>query len=170
MVILNKSRHRKQHSANPCRMQAIVRGTSKRSTAIKFLQNCRTQCDPQHPADGRKDWNSKRCSNEWIDTIHEQENRVTVAPVCRALCYFHAMKVDERTTTRRMKDNSMKVENYLRTQVSPNFCRWARFFKIDFLQELCKYVYHTIVFQNTSTDTVSHYIKKAAGNSPAACL
>ena len=64
MVISKKNRHRKQHSVNPCRMQAIVRGTSKRSTAIIFLQICRTQCDPQHPADGRMDWNGKRGTDE----------------------------------------------------------------------------------------------------------
>ena len=64
MVLSKKNRHRKQHSVNPCRMQAIVRGTSKRSTAIIFLQNCRTQCDPQHPADGRKDWNGERGTDE----------------------------------------------------------------------------------------------------------
>ena len=29
-------RHRKQHSGEPCRQQAIVRGTSKHSTAIIF--------------------------------------------------------------------------------------------------------------------------------------
>ena len=37
-------RHRKQHSEKTCRQQAIVRGPSKRSTAIIFLVNCRTQC------------------------------------------------------------------------------------------------------------------------------
>ena len=57
-------RHRKQHSGKVCRQQAIVRGPSKRSTAIIFLVNCRTQCDPQHPADGRKSWSDKRVTDE----------------------------------------------------------------------------------------------------------
>ena len=57
-------RHRKQHSGEPCRQQAIVRGTSKRSTAIIFFQNCRTQYDPQHPADGRKACSGERGTDE----------------------------------------------------------------------------------------------------------
>ena len=57
-------RHRKQHSGEPCRQQAIVRGPSKHSTAIIFPKNCRTQCDPQHPADGRKACSGKRGTDE----------------------------------------------------------------------------------------------------------
>ena len=59
-----KKRHRKQHSGEPCRQQAIVRGPSKRSTAIIFFQNCRTQCDPQHPADDRKACSGERGTDE----------------------------------------------------------------------------------------------------------
>ena len=33
---LKAKRHRKQHSGEPCRQQAIVRGPSKHSTAIIF--------------------------------------------------------------------------------------------------------------------------------------
>ena len=61
---IQRKRHRKQHSGEPCRRQAIVRGTSKRSTAIIFFQNCRTKCDPQHPADGRKACSDKRGTDE----------------------------------------------------------------------------------------------------------
>ena len=57
-------RHRKQHSGEPCRQQAIVRGPSKHSTAIIFPKNCRTKCDPQHPADGRKACSDKRETDE----------------------------------------------------------------------------------------------------------
>ena len=57
-------RHRKQHSGEPCRQQAIVRGTFKHSTAIIFPKNCRTQCDPQHPADGRKACSGERGTDE----------------------------------------------------------------------------------------------------------
>ena len=57
-------RHRKQHSGEPCRQQAIVRGPSKQSTAIIFPKNCRTQCDPQHPADDRKACSDKRGTDE----------------------------------------------------------------------------------------------------------
>ena len=57
-------RHRKQHSGELCRQQAIVRGTSKHSTAIIFFKNCRTKCDPQHPADDRKACSDKRVTDE----------------------------------------------------------------------------------------------------------
>ena len=56
IVMSKKHRQCKNHNGNPCCLAAIVWGTSKRSTAIIFLKNCRTQCDPQHPTNSRKDW------------------------------------------------------------------------------------------------------------------
>ena len=61
---LKAKRHRKQHSGEPRRQQAIVRGPSKHSTAIIFPKKCRTKCDPQHPADGRKACSGKRGTDE----------------------------------------------------------------------------------------------------------
>ena len=55
IVISKKHRQCQNHNGNPCCLEAIVRGTSKRSTAIIFFKNCRMQCDPQHSPNSRKD-------------------------------------------------------------------------------------------------------------------
>ena len=121
MVLLKKNRHRKQHSVNPCRMQAIVRGPFKRSAAIIFLQNCRTQCVPQHPAYGRKDWNGKRGTDEWYCLYNSRTRGASdcCARVPGVFGAFCATKSTQRKTTERIQDNSLKVENYQQTQTYP---------------------------------------------------
>ena len=56
IVISKKHRQCQNHNGNPCCLAAIVWGTSKRSTAIIFFKNCRTQCNSQHPTNSRKVW------------------------------------------------------------------------------------------------------------------
>jgi hypothetical protein len=65
--------------------------------------------------------NEGRTSDIAYKAIHEQEEGVTVAPVCRAFSSFWAPKGHYRTTTRRMKDNGLKIEDYLQIQTSTNF-------------------------------------------------
>ena len=66
-------------------------------------------------------------ANERVETcLHTKRvqlnlDAVNGAPVCRAFSSFWAPKGHYRTTTRRMKDNCLKVEDYLQIQTSTNF-------------------------------------------------
>mgnify|MGYP003289527291 CR=1 FL=1 len=92
--VIRQKRHRKQHSGEPCRQQAIVRGPSKRSTAIIFFQNCRTQCDPQHPTNSRKDWSGKFVTAEGCckATREQKEQTTDFVSAGRFWCFLSGKK------------------------------------------------------------------------------
>ena len=105
-----------------------MRGPSKRSTAIIFFQNCRTQCDPQHPADDIKACSGKRGTDELycLKAIHEQEERATGAPECRVLWYFLIQKVQGITTIRKKIEKRLKVNSAIKLNLyPPRVCRLA---------------------------------------------
>ena len=78
IAMSKKHRQCQNHNGNPCCLAAIVWGTSKRSTAIIFLKNCRTQCDPQHPTNSRKDWSGKFVTAEGCcKATREQKEQTT---------------------------------------------------------------------------------------------